>query len=113
MARPEKNPEDQEKNENPEPKARKERPVPILLETAFTVSRISVILIGLTAAVLSLLAGNDVLSSAIRSVVAMLVMAFLLWLITWLVIRGSMDTVIACIKQASNEAHQKTKDLSA
>ncbi|HVP21231.1 MAG TPA: hypothetical protein VMS73_05160 [Anaerolineaceae bacterium] len=113
MARQEKNPENKEKNEKPEPKPKKEKPVPIFLETAFTVSRVCVILIGLTAAILSLLAGNDVLSSAIRSVVAMLVTGFLFWLITWLVIRGSMDTVIASIKKASNEAHQNTKDLSA
>jgi hypothetical protein len=60
-----------------------------------------------------MMAGNDILTYALRSVAAILVTGILLWLITWLVIRGSMDTVITSIKEASRNAVKNSKDLSA
>jgi hypothetical protein len=106
-------PEKAETKDKKEKKPSKERPVPILMETAFTFSKIVVILMGLVVGGLSLLAGNDVISSALRSMVAILATGFMLWLITWLVIRGSMNTVITSIQQASKNSGNHTKDLSA
>jgi len=103
----------EEAKEKKEPKLKKQKPMPILLETAFTISRSLVILTGAGVAVLSLLAGNDIVVTALRSVAAILVTGFLLWVITWLLIRGSMNSLITSIRKASQNERRSTKDYSA
>ncbi len=104
--------DNQDKNKK-ETKSRSEKPVPVLFEVMFTISKIGVMGIGLLAAGISLFSGNDLISSVFRSMAAMLVVGILLWFLTWLVVRGSFNTLITSIKQANGNLSETTKDIKA
>ncbi len=96
-----------------ETKSRADKPVPVLFEVIFTISKVAVMCIGISTAAISLLSGNDFISSLIRSVAAMLIFGILLWFLTWLVVRGSFDALITSIKNANGNFSETTKDIKA
>ena len=64
--------------------------LPILWETINTFSKIIVTLLGLAVAIVSYYSGSGFLISSIRAAAAMLGVGFLLWLIYWMVVKGSI-----------------------
>jgi hypothetical protein len=64
--------------------------LPILWEVINTFSKIIVTLLGLAVASVSYYSGSGFLISAIRAAGAMLGVGFILWLIYWMVVRGSI-----------------------
>jgi hypothetical protein len=64
--------------------------LPILWEVVNTFSKIIVTLLGLAVALVSYYSGSGFLISAIRAAAAMLGVGFILWLIYWKVVKGSI-----------------------
>jgi len=64
--------------------------LPILWEVVNTFSKIIVTLLGLAVAIVSYYSGSGFLISAIRAAAAMLGVGFILWLIYWMVVKGSI-----------------------
>jgi hypothetical protein len=91
----------------------KQMPVPLLIETAFTGSKVVVIVLGVFLALVSLSSGNSLVTAAIHSIVGMIVIGIIAWLIVWMVVRGSMDSLISEIKQAKQAEPENTKDYTA
>lgn len=86
----EKNKEKSEKT-NPTRTASKGQRLPILWETVNTFSRIIVTLLGVAVAVMSYISGSGYLMSAIRAGAAMLGIGFILWLVYWKIVKGSIE----------------------
>lgn len=69
----------------------KSKRLPILWETVNTFSKIIVLLLGVAVAGISYYSGCGFLMSAIRAGAAMLGVGLILWLIYWMVVRGSIN----------------------
>ncbi len=73
------------------PKAPKGTRLPILWETINTFGQIVVTLLGISVAVISYINGATFLMCAIRAAASMLAVGLIVWLIYWMVARGSVD----------------------
>lgn len=80
--------------------------LPILWETVNTFSRIIVTLLGVAVAVISYFSGSSYLMSAIRGGAAMLGVGFILWLIYWMIVKGSIAMMSDLIKKQENQNNQ-------
>lgn len=74
--------------------------LPILLEMALTLSRLLILLAGVSAALLSLKAGAGLPMAIARGGAALLISGLLLWLVNWMLARRSLEAVIAQLEQA-------------
>jgi uncharacterized membrane protein len=89
--------------------------VPLLLETALTLSQLSLIVTGVSIFVMSMQAGADLTTSALRSGAALLVVGLVLWLANWLLARGSLEAVARQMREAAEaqSAAHGTLDVNA
>jgi hypothetical protein len=73
--------------------------LPILWETVNTFSKIIVTLLGVAVAGISYYSGCGFLMSAIRAGASMLVVGIILWLIYWLIVKGSLSMMNDLIRK--------------
>lgn len=98
-------PKDSKKDDKqpaPEKKAKNVK-LPVLWETVNTFSQLIVTLLGLAVAVVSYINGSGFLMSAVRAGAAMLGVGLVLWLIYWMVARGSLDLMYSLYKERQSE----------
>jgi len=95
------------------------RRAPVLLELAYTLFMLMVIGAGVSTAVLSLLAGADILMVVVRTGGAVLSVGFILWVVYWLmatsIIEVRRQQVIeeAAKQRAASEKAQSTMEFEA
>jgi len=80
--------------------------LPILWETVNTLSKIIVTLLGVTVAGISYYSGCGFLMSAIRAGAAMLVVGIILWLIYWMLVKGSLSMMDDLIRKQGELQNQ-------
>ncbi len=85
------------------PKGQRRR-VPLLQETAFTLTKLTMLTTGPLILALSLQAGATLLMAAVRAGVAVLVVGLLLWGANWVLARSALDALHQQLKEAA-EAH--------
>ena len=90
-----------------------QKPVPLMIETAFTAAKVMVLVFGVIVALVSLSSGNGLLTVATHVIVAVIVTGLIAWLIVWMLVRGSMDSLISEIRQAKQAETESTKDYIA
>ena len=76
----------------------------LLLETVHVLSRLAVIGVGLGVALLSAMAGSDMLAVAVRAGGAMLGMGLLLWFINWVLHRAVLEMVRLQLAEAAGQS---------
>ncbi len=84
-------------------KAPKEARLPILWETVSTLSQLTITLTGLAVAVISYIHGSNLLMSAVRAGAAMLCLGIVLYVIYWMVARGSLDMMFSLYQERQKE----------
>jgi hypothetical protein len=84
-------------------KAPKGTRLPVLWELVNTLGQITVTLIGVAVAVISYLSGATFIMCAIRAGVAMFGVGLILWLIYWMVARGSLDMMKSLYSERQQE----------
>ncbi len=96
---------------HPRAKRRSAKQVPLLLDIFFSVSRLIVIIVGLLTVTISIFAGASLVWAVVRAGAAMLTVGLLLWLASWLVARGALESTRLELLQAlkaSEEAQAAT-----
>ncbi|MBI3762796.1 MAG: hypothetical protein HY260_13190 [Chloroflexi bacterium] len=76
----------------------------LLLETAHTLSQILVTTVGVGVALMSVLAGADLLMVIARAGGAVLAVGWLLWLANWLLQRGVSETARRQLEEAARQS---------
>lgn len=104
-----KNPEPAKKEKAPEQKpakAQKNVRLPILWEVVNTFSQLIVTLLGLATAVISYLNGTNLFMSVVRAGAAMLAVGLVLWVIYWMIARGTLDLMhdLYAVRQKEKES---------
>lgn len=85
------------------PKSPKNTRLPVLWELVNTLGQILVTLVGVAVAVISYLSGASYIMCAIRAGVAMFGVGLILWLIYWMVARGSIDMMKSLYDERQQE----------
>jgi hypothetical protein len=86
-------------------------PLPLLLETALSLTQLAVILVGVITTALSLIVGSTWLVSVLRGGVAIVVLGLLFWALNWLIARGMIEATVAEARaktQAEAEAERES-----
>jgi|GEM_PF-1187607 len=92
----------------------KRRSLPLLLETAFALTKLAVLTSGPLVLALSLQAGADLTMAAIRAGTAMLVLGLLLWSANWVLARSALEVIRMQLKEAAErQAPTTTVELEA
>ena len=88
---------------------------PALLELAITLSQLGLIIVGAAIFAISLQAGADLITSALRAGAGVLVGGLTRWLTNWWVARGSLTAVASQMREAAkNQAETHgTLDVNA
>jgi|SRR5579859_4703521 len=86
---------------------------PLLLEMTITLSQLGLVIAGTSIFALSLQAGADLITSALRSGAAVLVVGLVLWLVNWLLARGSLEAVMRQMREADQHDSHGTLDVNA
>ena len=108
-AKPEKKPRSGKKAAPPKKVKLARRRAPILLELTYTLFVMVVIGTALSTAIISLLAGADLLMVVVRSGAALLSTGFIFWVVYWLMATG----IIEVRRQQVIEEAVKQKDAAA
>jgi hypothetical protein len=74
--------------------------LPVLIEAIFTLSKLTVILVGVIVMVLTFANGNPYWVAMLRGGVTVLSLGLLLWLISWLFTKGIIESVRSMLKDA-------------
>lgn len=88
-------------------KAPKGTRLPILWVTINTFGQIIVTLIGISVAVISYMHGATFLMCAIRAAASMLAVGLIIWLIYWMVARGSVDMMKDLYEERQQEIRRQ------
>jgi len=99
--------ETKESKEPQTPRAPKGTRLPILWVTINTFGQIIVTLVGITVAVVSFINGASFLMCAIRAAVSMLAIGLIIWLIYWMVARGSVDMMKNLYEERQQEIQRQ------
>ena len=94
-----------------QPAAGGKKRLPALIETAFTISMLVTVLVGVATALLSYMAGCDPTNIILRAAVATLSVGFITFFFSYLVARGAIQTVAAQTREATGP--KSSKDISA
>lgn len=94
------------------PRAPKGVRLPVLWETVNTLSQLTITFTGLAVAVVSFFNGNNILMCAVRAGAAMLSIGIVLYIIYWMIARGSMDMMFSLYKERQNEIKQHSSGNS-
>lgn len=97
----------------PKQKVHPRRRVPLLLETAFTLTKLTVLITGPVVLGLSLQAGVGLLMAALRAALALFVVGLLLWGANWVLARSALDAMHAQMAEAQGEPPSPTVELEA
>jgi NADH:ubiquinone oxidoreductase subunit 6 (subunit J) len=89
-------------------KKRTMKAVPILWEAAFSGSMAVIVILGAVVSLLSFLVGCDPWTVLLRGLVTILALGIILWLMTWLVIRGSMDNLLEEMEELSKKQQEES-----
>ena len=84
--------------------------LPVLIETIFTLSKLTVILVGIIVMVLTFANGNPYWVVMIRGGVTVLSLGLLLWFITWFSTKGVIESVRNMLKEAGDNESPRTNN---
>lgn len=88
-------------------KAPKGTRLPILWETINTFGQIIVTLVGIAVAIISYFHGASFLMSAVRAAVSMMAIGLIIWLVYWMVARGSVDMMKSLYEERQLEIQRQ------
>lgn len=89
---------------HPNPSKEVRPALPLLIEFSLSLTKTLVVLIAALVAAVSLVAGASIQVAALRSGLALLCLGWLLWLLNWVIARGSLEAVMAEMREKLNEA---------
>jgi len=89
-------------NPNTKPTGTSSIKLPVIVETVFTVSKLTVVLVGIIVMVTTFANGNPYWIAMIRGGVTVLALGLLTWFITWLVTRGVIESARTMLKNAND-----------
>lgn len=89
------------------------RRMPLLVEAMFGFGRLGVTLAGVAAWALAYQAGATPLVASLRAAATVLGLGLLLWLATWLFVRGTLEVVTEQVKEAAAASVQTTVEVEA
>jgi len=96
------------KNNQSLPRAPKGTRLPALWEVVSTFSNIIITLLGISVFVVSYINGASLIWCAIRGGSAMLAVGLVLWLVYWMVARGSLDLAGSLLKERQDEINAQS-----
>lgn len=102
----------EKKKEKPVQKAEKGTRLPILWETVNTFSQLVITLTGVAVAVMAYLNGNNLLTSALKAGAAMVSIGVILYVVYWMVARGSLDLMASLYKERQDELQKQASGVS-
>lgn len=98
----------------PKVKRQAQTRLPLLLETAFAVTKLAVLTSAPLVFALSLQAGADLTMAAIRAGTTVLVLGLLLWSANWVLARSALEVIRMQLKEAAErQAPTTTVELEA
>jgi hypothetical protein len=96
----------------PAPKAANGSRLPILWELVNTFSQLIVTLTGLGVAVSSYIHGSNILTSALKGGAAMVCIGVILYVVYWMIARGSLELMSSLYKERQLEMQNQSAGLS-
>ena len=87
--------------------------LPVLIETIFTLSKLTVILVGIIVMVLTFANGNPYWVAILRGGVTVLSLGLLLWFISWFSTRGIIDSVQKMLTEANEGESENSMETNA
>jgi hypothetical protein len=78
------------------------RPIglPALVETVFTLSKLTVVFVGIIVVIVTMVNGNPYWVAMIRGGISILSLGLIVWLITWISTKGVIESVRSMLKEA-------------
>jgi hypothetical protein len=74
--------------------------LPLLVETVFTLSKLTVVLVGIIVMIVTFLHGNPYWVAMIRGGVTVLGLGLLVWYLSWMTAKGVVDSARQMLKEA-------------
>lgn len=88
--------------------------LPVLIETIFTLSKLTVVLVGIIVMIATFANGNPYWVAMVRSAVTVLSLGVLVYLISWLTTKGVIESAKRMLREAEdNESSSSSMDTSA
>ncbi len=87
--------------------------LPVLIETIFTLSKLTVILVGIIVMVLTFANGNPYWVAILRGGVTVLSLGLLLWFISWFSTRGIIESVQKMLTEANEGEPENSMETNA
>lgn len=87
--------------------------LPVLIETIFTLSKLTVILVGIIVMVLTFANGNPYWVAILRGGVTVLSLGLLLWFISWFSTRGIIESVQKMLTEANEGESENSMETNA
>ena len=76
--------------------------LPVLIELVFTLSKLTVVLVGVIVMVLTFANGNPYWVALLRGGVTVLGLGLIVWFASWIVSKGVIDSARSMLKEADN-----------
>jgi hypothetical protein len=74
--------------------------LPLLIETVFTLSKLTVVLVGIIVVVVSFANGNPYWMAMLRGGVTVLVLGLIVWFLSWFSAKGVIESARSMLKEA-------------
>ncbi len=87
--------------------------LPVLIETVFTLSKLTVILVGIIVMVLTFANGNPYWVAILRGGVTVLSLGLLLWFISWFSTKGIIESVQKMLSEANEGETENSMETNA
>ena len=85
--------------------------LPVIVETVFTVSKLTVVLVGVIVMITTFANSNPYWVAMIRGGVTVLALGLLTWFITWLVTKGVIESARTMLMNANDIDHESSNTL--
>lgn len=76
--------------------------LPVLIELVFTLSKLTVVLVGVIVMILTFSSGNPYWVALLRGGVTVLGLGLIVWFASWVVSKGVIDSARAMLKEADD-----------
>ena len=86
--------------------------LPVLFDVSFSISKLIIILIGVVTSVISVASGATILHAAIRGGLAILSIGIILWLINWIMVKESLESVLVKVNKLKSHTTDNSSGAS-
>jgi len=76
--------------------------LPVLIEVVFTLSKLTVVLVGIIVMLLTFMSGNPYWVAMLRGGVTVLGLGLIVWFASWIVSKGVIDSARGMLKEADD-----------